>query len=241
VEMRRVMSRVFVFFDVDGTLIEWTASYGDIYARVLGEAGVEVSRERVEEMLSSAAGVAMYDECLKRHAGGADELEFWLDCGGRTLAMLGLRSDLRRWAGRAIELFSEPGLIRLYPEVPGVLEALAEAGARLGVVTGRPTAAPHLAMLGVGHYFRPMIDGLSVGRSKGDGKMFRLAAAAAAKEGLPAWHVGDSYADDVEGARAAGLRPVLVDRENEQEGADCIRVEDLSALPDVIARARSER
>jgi len=234
------MSRPFDIFDVDGTLIEWTAHYGDIYARVLGEAGTQASREQVEEMLLSAAGAAMYDQCLRRHAGRADEREFWLDCAGRALAMLGLQSDLRRWAGRAVELFSDPGLIRLYADVRPALEALAEAGARLGVVTGRPAAAPDLAMLGVGHYFHPMIDGLGAGRSKRDGEMFRLAAAAAAQEGLPAWHVGDSYADDVQGARAAGLRPVLVDREDEHGGADCLRVADLSALPDVIARARTE-
>jgi putative hydrolase of the HAD superfamily len=70
--------------------------------------------------------------------------------------------------------------------------------------------------------------------------MFHLAARAAAEAALPAWHVGDSYQDDVLGARAAGLRAVLLDRKGERAGADCHRISNLRDLLPLILDGQSE-
>ena len=47
-------------------------------------------------------------------------------------------------------------------------------------------------------------------------------------------HVGDSFHHDVEGARGAGLLPVLIDREAQAPPGDYLRVADLRQLPDVL-------
>ena len=226
----------FVFFDVDDTLIQWTTSWADVFAQVAGEAGVEVRAEAVEQALTGGLD-GLYQDCLRRHSARGDARQFWLDYDGQILASLGVKHDLDRHTERLLALFQRPGAIRLYPEVPEVLAQLKAAGVRLGIVTGRPVASPDLERLGVRHYFEPVIDALAAASSKREGRMFLLAAEAAAREGRAAWHVGDSYHDDVCGARAAGLRPILVDRRQQYREADCPRIGDLRALPDIILAA----
>jgi len=235
-----VNHRCYVFFDVDDTLIEWTVSWRHAFAQAAGEVGVEVSPERARQAVE-AAFASYYDDCLADHAASGDEYAFWLDYDGRILADLGLPPRrLRQATERVIDLLRRPESIRLYQEVPGMLQELAERGVRLGIVTGRPRAEPDLGLLGVREYFHPLIDAFSVGSSKSAGHMFRVAAKAAAEAGLPAWHVGDSYQDDVLGARAAGITPVLLDRRGERPGANCPRISNLGELAAVILNGRLE-
>ena len=51
--------------------------------------------------------------------------------------------------------------------------------------------------------------------------------------------VGDSYADDIEGARALGMRAILVDREGLHAG-EPDRIDTLLALPAALGLAASE-
>ncbi len=135
------------------------------------------------------------------------------------------------------ELLKKEDSVRLFPEVQEVLQTLSEKGARLGIVTGRPRGGPDLEALGVRHHFDPMLDGLSAGETKRVGcAMFNIAAEAVSAAGMTGWHVGDSYEHDVEAAQAAGLRGVLVDRDGRHEEVECPRIEDLRALPEMIAR-----
>jgi phosphoglycolate phosphatase-like HAD superfamily hydrolase len=224
----------FVFFDVDGTLVQWLASWDHAFVQAAREGGAEVSHQEAHEALDTAFS-AFYGDCLRKYAGARDEREFWLDYDGRVLEMLGVTAEPRWAAARVADLLRRPDSIRLFPEVPKVLGALSEAGARLGIITSRPRAAPDLEALGVLWYFDPVIDGFAAAGSKREGRMFRLAAEAARVEGRTAWHVGDSYADDVEAAEAAGLRPVLVDRSGLHSQTDCLCVADLRALLGIMA------
>lgn len=224
----------YVFFDVDDTLVEWTTSWRDVFARVAREAGVKVTRDQASEALNFAF-TTLYPRSVRNRAPETDEQEFWVEYDGQILALLGVKQDLRRHAERVIALVREPGAIRLYPEAAEVLETLAASGARMGIVSGRPVAGPDLELLGVRRYFDPVIDAFAAASAKSDGAMFRLAAEVAAGCGRTAWHVGDYYQDDVEGARAAGLRPVLVDRAGRYPQADCPRLADLRGLPALLA------
>lgn len=221
--------RPYVFFDVDDTLVEWTISWAELFARVATEAGVPVTREETAAALNGAFS-GLYQECIRRHAAAGDVHEFWLDYDGQILASLGVQRDLRQRTIRLLELFRQPGIVRLYPEVPEALEGLRAAGFKLGVVSGRPVAASDLERLGVRDYFDPVIDAFHAGSAKSEGRMFMLAAEIAAREGREAWHVGDNYEDDVRGARAAGIRPILIDRRETHLGADCPRITDLRSV-----------
>jgi len=47
-------------------------------------------------------------------------------------------------------------------------------------------------------------------------------------------HVGDTPAADVAGARAAGVRPVLIDPYDLHADADCLRARSLAAVLDML-------
>jgi putative hydrolase of the HAD superfamily len=228
-----LFSHAYVFFDVDDTLVEWKIDWADAFVQVAREAGINASVEQATKVLRGAFD-GFYNECIAKHAGAGDVREFWMDYDGQLLAALGVTRDLRERTARLIELLSAPQAIALFPEVLQVLRDLRERGARLGIVTGRPAAGPDLERLGIRDCFDFVLDAFTAGSSKSAGHMFFTAAQAAAAAGRTAWHVGDSYSDDVQGAQAAGIRPVLVDRRAAHPDADCLRITNLRPLPEVI-------
>jgi len=224
----------YVFFDVDDTLIEWTVSWPEAFTHAAREVGVSVSPEESLAALKTALFTGIYTDLIHDYADDEDDRAFWLAYDGRVLETLGVKQGLRQATERVVELLTHPASRRLFADVPGALDSLSQAGAKLGIVTGRPRAAPDLEALGVRRCFHPLIDAFAARSGKDEGHMFHLAAEAAAAHDAPAWHVGDNYDLDVLGARAAGLRPVLLDRTGAHEEVDCPRIESLSELPSLL-------
>jgi HAD superfamily hydrolase (TIGR01549 family) len=77
-----------------------------------------------------------------------------------------------------------------------------------------------------------VIDSHEEGVEKPDPALFRIALDRAGATGATTVHVGDLYHVDVVGARAAGLRAVLLDAGNLSPDADCPRVRSLGELAD---------
>jgi len=101
-----------------------------------------------------------------------------------------------------------------FPEVPGALRELRSRGLRLVVVSNWDVSLhERLAETGL----TPLVDGAvasaEAGRAKPDPAIFTRGLALAGATAEEAWHVGDSPDADVEGALAAGIRPVLVARD----------------------------
>ena len=95
-----------------------------------------------------------------------------------------------------------------YPDSAPTLLALRERGIRLVVVSNWDWSLhERLAETGL----TPLIDGAlasaEVGSAKPDGAIFRAALQLAGTTPEQTWHVGDTPAADVEGARAAGITP----------------------------------
>jgi putative hydrolase of the HAD superfamily len=64
------------------------------------------------------------------------------------------------------------------------------------------------------HFFDSIHVSTRVGAAKPDPAIFQAALNYHAVEARRAWHVGDSLREDVEGAMAAGINAVLLDRDN---------------------------
>jgi putative hydrolase of the HAD superfamily len=75
-----------------------------------------------------------------------------------------------------------------------------------------------------------ILDSAVVGVSKPDPAIFGLALDALGVDPRDAVHVGDTPAADVEGARAAGVTPILVDPYDLHRDVDCQRVRALSEV-----------
>ena len=110
------------------------------------------------------------------------------------------------------------------------LERLRESF-RLGIVSnasGSVRAA--FERIGLARYFEVIVDSGVEGVEKPDPRIFRLALERMGERAERAAYVGDIYHVDVIGARAAGLRPVLLDPHGIHGEKPCERVQSLDEL-----------
>jgi putative hydrolase of the HAD superfamily len=214
-----------VFLDALGTLVElrppWPALVGELGARGVVVTEAEARRALLEEM---AYYRAHHDE-----ATGAAELA---DLRDRCTEVL--RAALPEHARAVADLRGALlGSLRFraYPEVPAVLAELGAMGVTRVVVSNWDVSLREvLDDTGLA----PLLDGLvisaEVGASKPDRAIFERALAVAGAAAGEALHVGDTAAVDLDGARAAGLRAVHLDR----SGADPSAITSLAALPGLL-------
>ncbi len=101
----------------------------------------------------------------------------------------------------------------VFPDVAPALEAYRGRGIRLVVVSNWDVSL-HAVLADVG--LSPLLDGILTAAEAGSSKpapaIFAQALRLAGVTPAEAIHVGDSVDEDVAGARAAGIEPVLVDR-----------------------------
>ena len=138
---------------------------------------------------------------------------------GRCAAVLG---EALRHAGAEIEGLSRRQLLDAllaalrfepYPEVPAALRRLRAAGHRLVVVSNWDVSLHEmLRRSGLDGLLDAAISSAEAGAPKPSPAIFRRALELVGAQAGDGLHAGDSLEHDVAGARAAGLRPVLVAR-----------------------------
>ncbi len=103
-----------------------------------------------------------------------------------------------------------------YPEVPATLAALREDGWALVVVSNWDVSLDEvLVETGLRERVDGVVTSVAAGAAKPDGAAFARGLALARVPAAAAWHAGDDLLADVEGARRAGIRPVLVNRDGD--------------------------
>mgnify|MGYP002784854863 CR=1 FL=1 len=133
---------------------------------------------------------------------------------------------------RLAELLVASLRFELAPDAPAALEALSGAGARVGVVSNWDCSLPDvLRDLGVAGAVDAVVTSAVAGASKPDPAIFRAALDELGVAPGEAIHCGDDPAKDCAGARAAGIRAVLLDRSGTLAAAGCPRITSLGELP----------
>lgn len=132
-------------------------------------------------------------------------------------------SALRSW-------YDRPGALRPYPEVVDVLADLRKCGYRLSIVSNWSwNLRQRVAQVQLDPYFEVVWSSAYAGCNKPHPAIFRQTLAQMQPPLPPhrALYVGDSYAADVAGARAAGLDAALLDRHGRADHPDCPVIRDL--------------
>ncbi|MGH3104749.1 MAG: HAD family hydrolase [Gaiellaceae bacterium] len=221
-----------VLFDVDFTLARPGPDLGPEGYRRLGRRfGLELDPSRYDE--ARAAAIAT----LERHPELAHDDEIWIAFTERIVR--GMGGDAETSHGCAVEMtraWEHSHNFELYEDTLPVLEELRRLGLKLGLVsnTGRDLDAF------VAHHGLDVDAALGSrthGRTKPHATIFRAVLKRIGVEPVHAAMVGDSIEDDVEGARALGMRAILLDREDrhpEFEG----RLPNLYALPAALGLPR---
>ena len=127
---------------------------------------------------------------------------------------------------------------RVFPETAAFLDALRAQGYSLGVISNsNGTVEQQLARVDLARRFEFILDSHLVGVEKPHPEIFQMALQRAGVAASEAVFVGDSYAVDVGGARAAGLYGVLFDHVGAHDSdhrLDCPRITSLPELQRVL-------
>ena len=121
--------------------------------------------------------------------------------------------------------------LELYPDVEPTLSKLSNDGYFLGLISNAPPdTARVVEVLGLRKHLRSVVISGDVGYSKPHPEIFRIALKEAGVDPMDALHVGDYYEADIIGARNAGIKGLLIDREGSQMGLDCPRMKTLEEV-----------
>ncbi len=122
-----------------------------------------------------------------------------------------------------------------YPDVPAALAGLRARGIALIVVSNWDISLPAvLREVGLEGMVDSVVTSAQVGSPKPDRAIFDAALALAGVSPDRAAHVGDSIEHDVRGALAAGIRPVLLRREDAEPGEPPTRLPTISSLAELL-------
>ena len=123
-----------------------------------------------------------------------------------------------------------------YADSAPTLRALRARGIRLVVVSNWDWSLhERLLQTGLANLVDGAIASAEVGSAKPDGAIFAAALRKAGTTAEATWHVGDTPEADVEGARAAGIHPILIAREPPAAAGGAITVRSLAELIPLLA------
>jgi putative hydrolase of the HAD superfamily len=123
-----------------------------------------------------------------------------------------------------------------YPDVLPALDRMRAAGLRLVVVSNWDVSLhDRLAETGIAERLQGAIASAELGVAKPDPAIFAHALTLAGVPASQALHAGDSPAEDVEGARAAGIEPVLLVRDGEWRGNGVRIARSLTEVAELVA------
>ncbi|UJA18913.1 HAD-IA family hydrolase [Thermoleophilia bacterium SCSIO 60948] len=126
---------------------------------------------------------------------------------------------------------------RAYEDAGPALERLRAAGIRTACVSNWDIALPRvLARAGLADLFDVVITSAEAGAAKPDPAPFEIALARLGLEPSEVIHVGDTEAEDLAGARAAGIEALLIER-MDAESRSAGSIASLTELADRLAAA----
>jgi putative hydrolase of the HAD superfamily len=216
-----------VVFDVDFTLARPGPDLGpEGYQRLGRRYGLELDPGRYEEARAAAIGE------LKRHPELDHDEEIWVLFTERIIVGMGGQGDTRAAATEMERRWVRSEHFELYDDALPVLDFLRERGILIGLLSNSSRDLDDF----VAHHgllADAVLTSLTHGKTKPHDSIFRALLDRLGVAPHEAVMVGDTVADDVEGALAIGMGAVLVDREDRYPGFEG-RLGDLRMLPAVL-------
>ncbi len=214
-----------VIFDVDFTLSRPGPELGpDAYRRVGLAHGLDLDASRYEE----ARLAAMED--LRSHPEFVHDEELWITFTEDIVrGMGGDATGARACAADMVMRWEIHEYFHLYDDALPVLASLREHRLSIGLISNGQRDLEEFAL-----HHKLQVDcavgSKAHGRTKPHASIFERALSTLGVSVTEAVMVGDSVKDDIEGARALGMRAILVDRDD-LFPAESDRITDLFQLP----------
>ncbi len=214
-----------VVFDVDFTIARPGPDLGPAgYVEVGRRFGLELDPALHDEARREALAT------LERHPELDHDEQLWVLFTERIIIGMGGEGDTNGAAVEMTRAWEHAAHFELYPDVAGTLDELRAHGLQIGLLSN---TARDLELFVAHHGL--VVDALLTSRAHGKTKphesIFRDLLDLLGVLPEEAVMVGDSIEDDIEGARAVGMRALLVDRDRRYPG----RPERLDSLAGLVA------
>jgi putative hydrolase of the HAD superfamily len=221
-----------VLFDCGETLVTLKPSREEIFVRAALSIGVELEVDSVRRAYQLVDFGNKYSSVNTRHKD-----EFYRNYNSQLCDALGISACFEELHPALYARFQKETAWTLIDAAEETLAELARRKLKLGIVANWDRQLVSLAeRLGIKHYFSVIVASEEVGFEKPDPAIFRIALERLSlSDTARVLYLGNEYRADVMGSRAAGLRPVLIDRANLYPHADCLRFRSLSAFQEALS------
>jgi putative hydrolase of the HAD superfamily len=210
-----------IFFDAVGTLFGVRGTVGQIYGQFAQKAGLDIDVQDLDraflQSFKAAPRAAFSDASPKDLA--ALEYEWWRAIAHQSFSQVGATAKLSNFDEFFRPLFdyfakADPWVV--YPETDRVLSQLKTLGIELAIISNFDSRLHAvLEALELSQWFTSVTISTHVGSAKPEPSIFASALAKHGYSPQEAWHVGDSWSEDYEGAIAAGLKGIWLNRKDD--------------------------
>lgn len=223
-----------VTFDMGHTLIYFHPYDNEVYLRALRSLDLHPEPEALSQVRDR-----IWDEYAQEVAGitfeptVARDRKTEEDLARRTLLGLGHDDPLLapQLAAAVKAAFRAPGVVRLFPEVVEVLEALRQAGCTLAIISNWGwDLNDYVEQVDLTRHFDLIVGSARTGCEKPHPEIFHHTLRQLGASPERALHIGDKYEADVVGARGVGMGALWLDREGSGKYDDCPVIRDLTEV-----------
>jgi len=197
-----------VLFDLGGTLVK-TASTLTILKNILAKHGVQIPKF-VDETVFEEISKEMSEYYWMRYE------KFWQTYNIKILKKLKIQNNLKELAKVIDREWWDNAGLTLYPEVEETVQMLRIKGLKLGIVSNgfRKDIDEILLRVGLTGKFDVAIGVDDAGAPKPEIRIFQRALDELSVSPDETIFVGDNLEADYKGAEKAGLKPLLINRDN---------------------------
>jgi putative hydrolase of the HAD superfamily len=227
-----------VFFDLYQTLVRYRPSQEELEAETLKKSGINISAEALHRPVFTA-NEFIYEEIARRPLSRRSREEtatLYSEFQRLVLKEAGIKAD-EKVVLKLLEMMQHAKMdLVLFDDVIPALDDLKKRKLVLGLISNVErdmTAA--LDKLGLVSRLDIVVTSQDAGFTKPHQEIFEYAIKKAGVEPAETAYVGDQYNVDVIGSNAAGMKGILLDRDNYyREAVDSPKIKSLQELPDII-------
>ena len=206
-----------VFFDAAGTLFNVRGSVGEIYACQALQYGKQVAPSALQRAFVRQfrqQPPMAFGRGLNASERLSQEKQWWRKLVQEVFAGLGEFPQFEDYFEEVFDFFRTAAAWELGADTKATLTALKQHGLRVGVISNFDSRLYDvLRTLELLAYFDSIHISTEVGAAKPEAAIFAAALQANHLTAPQALHIGDSFREDVQGAQAAGLRAIWLQRE----------------------------
>ena len=227
-----------VFFDFYHTLVTYEPPQEELEAEALKELGVSVSPEVLRRPIV-AADEFIYNEIARRplsNRSQEEKMALYIKYQETVLREAGIKYDQKLVLGLLGKMQQTKMNLALFDDVAPALTDLKSRGIILGLISNvEQDMTETLTRLGLPSWLEIVVTSQDAGFNKPRPEIFQEALRQAGVPPSEAIYIGDQYQVDVIGANGAGMKGILIDRNDYyRDITDCLKISSLGEVVDYL-------